>query len=426
MKRWKRLKKQTVWLRLIFLLFLTGLAYSYAMFQGGFVSWFLFYSMLPMSIYAFLLTFYSLKSFQVTRELNQKRVHAGELLTVTVTVKRTSIFPLFYVVVAGELPLNLKKRANNIAANHQGARAIFFPFLKRSMSYSYEIHSLPRGFYTFNEIVIKTGDPFGFMQKEQSFFQDNTLLVYPSFQRMNWKPSHYTKRGEKSIHQKANQDLTTVVGIRDYAEGDRLSLLHWKASAKRNQLVTKEFEQQTNKRAILFVDRTFLKNDNQEAILFEKTISLSASLAHSLLAVNYDVGVISAGNNYMKIPFHGGKEQEQRIFSLLAKIKNDAKRSFASVIPKEVYHFPHETVCLVVTAHLCEELVNTLERLSLNNRHIMLFYVRCDANLTEQERQDVLKVKKSGILVYTVVHDHFEAELKKGEVRYAVGRTKSF
>ena len=47
-----------------------------------------------------------------------------------------------------------------------------------------------------------------------------------------------------------------VVGIREYQPGDRLSWINWKASAKRNGMVTKEFETGQSTDVLLVMDST--------------------------------------------------------------------------------------------------------------------------------------------------------------------------
>lgn len=99
-KWWSPFKK--VW-KFIVLLLLLLLTFSYAMFQGGFVSWFLFYSFLPFAIYSFALSFYSLSGIEVIRNIEKSTYNAGEPLRVMVTVKRRSSFPLFYLFIADQL-----------------------------------------------------------------------------------------------------------------------------------------------------------------------------------------------------------------------------------------------------------------------------------------------------------------------------------
>src|SRR4051794_10426439 len=77
-------------------------AFSFAMFQGGFVSWFLFYAFSPFAIYSLFLFFYTLDDFSVNREMNKSEYRAGDNLKATVTFTRKNRFPLLFAMVAEE------------------------------------------------------------------------------------------------------------------------------------------------------------------------------------------------------------------------------------------------------------------------------------------------------------------------------------
>src|SRR5699024_10759054 len=104
MKRWLRFSS-----KLLFILILFGLLFSFAMFQGGFVSWFLFFGFLPILLYHLGLLFYPINRWQVTRMLSKHTVRSGEGITVTVNMKRTIPFPLYYCVLEELSPESLNK-----------------------------------------------------------------------------------------------------------------------------------------------------------------------------------------------------------------------------------------------------------------------------------------------------------------------------
>ena len=68
--------------------------FSYAMFQGGFVSWFLFYSFLPFALYAFLFAFYPLKNLTAERRLSQGQYKAGDQLEAFVVLNIDLVSPV--------------------------------------------------------------------------------------------------------------------------------------------------------------------------------------------------------------------------------------------------------------------------------------------------------------------------------------------
>ena len=94
---------KAVW-KLFVLFALNMITFSYAMFQGGFVSWFLFYSFLPFSLYALSLALYPLADFTVERKLQKWNYHANEALSMKVTIRRNYFFSALFYLVEDCLP----------------------------------------------------------------------------------------------------------------------------------------------------------------------------------------------------------------------------------------------------------------------------------------------------------------------------------
>ena len=81
------MKKKFTFIRQVgTVLALIGVLFSYAMFQGGFVSWFLFYSFLPFGLCALAIAAYPLHRIQVTRTIASSSYYAGDTLTVTISL----------------------------------------------------------------------------------------------------------------------------------------------------------------------------------------------------------------------------------------------------------------------------------------------------------------------------------------------------
>ena len=85
--------------RLLFVLFVLVATFVFAMFQGGMVSWTIFYIILPFIIYSLLLFFYPMSKMTVERTIRTPHVQNGEKLIVSLSIKRKGRFPLLYTVV---------------------------------------------------------------------------------------------------------------------------------------------------------------------------------------------------------------------------------------------------------------------------------------------------------------------------------------
>jgi len=83
--------------RVLAVIVLLVTTFVFAMFQGGFVSWFLFYSFIPFGLYSLFITFIPVLKMDVNRETNQDIYMAGEQFIGTITIERKLAFPLFYL-----------------------------------------------------------------------------------------------------------------------------------------------------------------------------------------------------------------------------------------------------------------------------------------------------------------------------------------
>ena len=148
-----------------------------------------------------------------------------------------------------------------------------------------EVHSFVpvtfanRGLFTLKNLELQTRFPFSFFLKIRNFTPDQQVRVYPQIYRLSddWI-QRYTEgilfespfRGES--HQ--------LLHLRDYAPNDSSKRIHWKASAKAEKFLVKEFLKEQGRELRIFFD-CYARNEGQ-APAMERAISLSASIAYML------------------------------------------------------------------------------------------------------------------------------------------------
>lgn len=344
---------------------LTVITFCYAMFQGGFVSWFLFYSFLPFAILCLLVGFAPLRSFQVDRQLSRHEYKAGDSLEVTVTLKRNNRLPLPFLLIEENFPKSLQASTNAMYG-----KALVFPWFRKEVTVSYKIDSLPRGEHVFSAIRLKTGDPIGLFEKEWSTVVSQTILVYPALKEMMYRPldTKYDQGAAVSsvIHQK---DTSLVTGVRDYQTGDRFSWVHWKAFARTNQLMTKEFEERQSHDVLLVLDR-------REHPMFESMVTLVASATQAILKRGAQVGLLSAGDERTYIPPKQGDAQKQQVLYHLAKVTPDTQKDLGIILHGERFGAQQAVTLFVVTATISEALVDIVSVFAKRKGVVVLFVVK--------------------------------------------------
>jgi uncharacterized protein (DUF58 family) len=393
-KVWSLFKK--IW-KLIFLIFLILLTFSYAMFQGGFVSWFLFYSFLPFALYCVALSFYSLNELEVTRAIPKSDYNAGEPLKVTVTVKRASSFPLFFLIITDDLDDSLK-----YTEQQKSATALLIPGFKREFSFEYRLEELPRGEHFFHSFTLRTGDPLGLFEKEKTFSAVSKIIVYPAYSEMLYRPfENQYDQGLTASRERVQRDTSMAIGVRDYQPGDRFSWINWKASAKRNEIMTKEFEQRQS-------HDVFVVMDCVPDPRFETIVSFTASLVRSILKKGAQTGLLTISKERASFAIRGGEQQVQQLFFHLAKIEAKCFVPFEKVLETDGLFIQQTVSFILITAQLTKTLIEKASFLGQRKGIITLFLIKDEKEVpTANERSLIAMANARGVRIVMVQKGSF-------------------
>jgi uncharacterized protein (DUF58 family) len=112
-----------------------------------------------------------------------------------------------------------------------------------------------RGGFPLGPTRITTGDPFGLFTAGK-IPCDETLIVFPVIHEDSgvsisaWHVARRTGHQRKSYGHHARMPA----GVREYVHGDAMKRIHWRTSARRGQLMVKEFEQDPQAEIWLYLD----------------------------------------------------------------------------------------------------------------------------------------------------------------------------
>jgi uncharacterized protein (DUF58 family) len=140
-----------------------------------------------------------------------------------------------------------------------------------------------RGKYSFENLDLATRAPFGIVERRVSTPQPDTLFVYPRIglltRRWHQLPRRTSENRLGQRHDRSAQQ-EEYHGLRDYRSGDSSRWIHWRTSARRGELMVKEFEQQNEQDLAILIDpwlpRTKVSPLQREAV--EQAISFAATI----------------------------------------------------------------------------------------------------------------------------------------------------
>lgn len=392
--------------KLVILLLLVAITFSYAMFQGGFVSWFLFYSFLPFALYGLALSIYRFKKVDAKREFTKTDFYAGETITVRIQIKRPSFFPLFYLVIEDQLSDSFLLKKNR-------TKGISFPYFHKKIDFEYVIENLPRGEHYFQEIHLKTGDPLGLIERQISIpTSADKMIVYPAYKELLYRPLESRfDQGMTASKDRVQRDTSIAVGIREYQPGDRFSWINWKATAKRNEIMTKEFEQRDSHDVFIIMDCAPDKR-------FEVIVSFTASIIRAILLKGAQVGLYTASTNRNLFPIRGGEAHLQQLSYHLAKVADKCPEPLDKVLAGESLLAGKNASLILVTSQISKQLVEIAGYYASRRGSVNIFVIKGEKEKASNEEVS-LKATASArgvgvVLIYDGRFSEAFAEVNRG------------
>lgn len=395
--------------KLSFVIFMILLVFSFAMFQGGFVSWFLFFGFLPIFLYHIGLLFYPIKKWHVTRHLSHHVIRAGDRVAVTVKIQRTIPYPLYYCICEEVFPDTLKKVDNHndkyrymdqpekLHVNRK-IKKIVFPGFSHHIELPYYIEQVPRGEHQLQAIRIRTGDVFGFVKKEYIFHVSDQVVAFPNKRHIHIAESiNSFEQGSISSYAMNLKNTNVATGIREYMPGDKFSWIDWKQTAKKNTIITKEFEQEKSTDTMVILDVCHYQGINELA--FEAGIELTMSLLESIQKQASQVGFLSIGEETVYFPMHHDPTKKDWIRQYLTKVQPSGMYSFSVKLREEMMRVSSGMNIILVTTRMDHAFQETIQQARQRTRRVIVLFIQASALITRNEHNIIQQLRFEGVVI---------------------------
>ena len=175
---------------------------------------------------------------------------------------------------------------------------------RRVVTAHYELHPPRRGLYQIGPLVVEHEDPFGMARSTLAVGEPDRLVVVPAIVDLPaGGPTLADGEGTAQLVQRRvtgnDDDLTT----REYRTGDALRRVHWRASARRGELMVRQEEHRSHPDARIVldtrvagypdvaVDDSDVWHPTYTSDAFEWTVRMLASLGVHLDSSGFQVSV---------------------------------------------------------------------------------------------------------------------------------------
>jgi uncharacterized protein (DUF58 family) len=208
-------------------------------------------------------------------------VFSGDLLVVNYTLENGRRWTAALALFMEDLLLPVDGPAPGTAISPR----VFFPRVPghdRARA-SWQTVTPRRGKYCFRDLDLGTRAPFGLVERRVTIPLFEEILVYPKIGQLTrrWfqlqRQASENRMGKR--HDRSSQQ-EEYHGLRDYRSGDSPRWIHWRTSARRGELMVKEFEQQNEQDLAILIDpwlpRTKIAPELRDAM--EQAISFAATV----------------------------------------------------------------------------------------------------------------------------------------------------
>jgi uncharacterized protein (DUF58 family) len=177
-----------------------------------------------------------------------------------------------------------------------------------------------RGLYILGPTRLRTSDPFGIFELTMYDYHSDTILITPPLLRnlqLRVAPAGWA--GDQRMRQGALQREISDTGLRSYLPGDSLKQIHWRATARLDQLTVRLRQASAPDDWWIFVDLDqSVQSGKDPDSTSELGIILAATLAMRGLAERRRVGLALAGPDLVWLEPRSDPVHRWRILRALA------------------------------------------------------------------------------------------------------------
>lgn len=308
------------------------------------------------------------------RAFDQRRIDFGDTIELTVEIVNRKLLPLAWLETIDEIPHDLRPEKGTFTPSPKPRRSqlvnlVSLQWYERVRRH-YRIRCLVRGEYQFGPVQLRSGDIFGFDERSIELDVTDRVLVYPRIvpiAQLGLPPRD--PFGDRRTRDWLLEDPLSIVGVRDYAYGDSPRRIHWKASARSQQLQVKLYEPTTTHRLAIFLNLSTTSTDwwrvGYDPDRLEMAITVAASIANWAVDNDYQVGlsgngILTRSAEMLRIAPRRDPDQLAHILEALARAMPFASVPFDDILRNESRSIPDRTTVVIVTAQISDAVANEL------------------------------------------------------------------
>lgn len=247
---------------------------------------YLFFVLMVFLVLDILVLFLSDHPIEAERDLAEK-LSNGDENPIVIKIRNFYTFPVWANVI-DEIPFQFQVRNFGIRRLIKAASADEF---------SYSLRPTKRGEYHFGKLNVFIASPLRLVSRRFSFDDKRMVPTYPSYIQLRKYDllafsNHLSQYGVKRIRRIGH--TMEFEQIKEYVSGDDIRTLNWKATAKKNNFMVNQFQDEKSQSVYMVIDKgRVMKMPFNQLSLLDYAINASLVLANVILKKQDRAGMFS-------------------------------------------------------------------------------------------------------------------------------------
>jgi uncharacterized protein (DUF58 family) len=257
---------------------------------------------------------------------------------------------------------------------------------------TYYVRPRRRGDYFFRDSFVRILSPFGLVYRQETVLTREVVRVYPNvlalreFDLLKQK-GHLRQIGIRRARLRGVG--TEFESLRDYTRDDEYRRIDWKATARTNKFIVRDFEAEKNQPVILAVDFGRLMLAEAESVeKLDYVLDAALMLANAVSNANDQLGLLVYGDQVERwIPPGRGKKQVGNVIEALhALVAEPISSASADAFSYLAARWKRRSLLIIFSELQDPEEARQLARVlgPLTKRHVVLVVTVRDPGLRAQ------------------------------------------
>jgi uncharacterized protein (DUF58 family) len=335
-----------------------------AVVTGRDLYYYLSYLLLGLLVLSGLWAWLAMRGLRLSRYTRSRHAQVGRPLEEYFSLKNTTWLPKLWVVIRDQSDL----------PGHHASRVIHGVGPRREHGWTVRTLCERRGRFRLGPVVIASSDPLGLFEFRTRLPQTTSIVVYPATVPMYGFPMPLSQMpGGDALRRRVHHVTTSAAGVRDYVPGDGFNRIHWPSTARKDQLIVKEFELDPLLDVWVFLDMQrsvhfeeavdeaellareraplWVKMDQWRLVpsTEEYAVTAAASVAEFFIRRKRSVGLVAYGQRRELIQADRGERQLGKILETLAALRAEGEMPFSEVLSLEARRLTRGSTVVAVS-----------------------------------------------------------------------------